>query len=321
MSCVQEARDGRGSFSRGAGKLSITAIILTFDEEVHIERCLTRIAPLVERIIVVDSFSTDRTVAIARELGAEVVQRAFKNQAEQFQWAQSSCVIATEWVLRLDADEYLEPGLIDTLRHCLSALPDDVTGLDLKLKVVFRNRWIRFGGYYSTLLTRLWRSGAGYYEQRWMDERVVLTRGRSIRVKGGDLVDHSLKDIDWWTDKHNRYATRQMVDFINREHSLFAIDHRVDRNAHAQARWKRFLRNRVFAGAPLYLRSLLYFFYRYILRFGFLDGREGLLFHVLHGLWYFLLIDAKVDEARGYISEHGVDAFRDHLRRRHRIAL
>ncbi len=301
------------------GKMSITVIILTFDEEIHIERCITRIASLVERVLVVDSFSTDRTVEIARGLGAEVVQRAFKNQADQFQWALDSRAITSDWVLRLDADEYLESGLIDAIRRCLPTLPADVTGLDFKLKVIFRDRWIRWGGYYSTLLTRMWRPCAGHYEQRWMDERIVLSRGRSLHLTGGDLVDHSLKDIGWWTEKHNRYATRQMVDFINREYHLFPIDDDLERSAHAQARWKRFLRNRVFGLAPLYLRSVMYFFYRYVFRFGFLDGRQGLLFHSLQGYWYFLLIDAKIEEARDYIGTHGVDSFREQLRRAYDI--
>src|SRR5262249_41717311 len=155
--------------------------------------------------------------------------------------------------------EYLEPALIAELREGLDTAAPEVTGIDFKLKVIFRDRWIRFGGYYSTVLTRLWRTGAGRYEQRWMDEKIVLTRGRSEHFARGDLVDHSLKDIGWWTDKHNRYATRQMVDFINREYRLFPIDEAVDRNAHAQARWKRLLRNRVFARAPLYVRSVSYF--------------------------------------------------------------
>ncbi len=303
------------------GKLSITAIILTFDEEIHIERCLTRIAPLVERIVVVDSFSTDRTVEIARAMGVEVAQRAFKHQADQFQWAQDNCDIRTDWVLRLDADEYLEDGLLAELGRRLPGLSLDVTGINFKLTVIFKGRWIRFGGCYATILTRMWRTGAGVYEQRWMDEKVALKRGRSELLGGGDLVDESLKDIGWWTDKHNRYATRQMVDFINREHHLFPIDGRVERNAHAQARWKRFLRNRVFARAPLYLRSVLYFFYRDVLRLGFLDGRQGFVWHFLQGFWFFVLIDAKIDEARGYIREHGVDAFREHLHRHHGITL
>ncbi len=292
------------------GKLSITAIILTFNEEIHIARCLSRIMPLVERVVVVDSFSTDRTVEIAKQLGAEVLQRKFKHQADQFQWALDNCDTSSDWVLRLDADEYLEEGALDELRMRLATLPADVTGLDFKLKVIFREDWIRFGGYYSTILTRMWRAGMGYYEQRWMDEKVLLKSGRSDRVRKGDLIDHNLKDIGWWTAKHNRYSTRQMIDFINREHGLFPANDRVERQSHRQARWKRFLRNGVFARSPLYLRSIMYFFYRYVLRLGFLDGRRGLVFHTLYGFWYFLLIDAKIDEARSFITAHGIQAFK-----------
>lgn len=302
-------------------KPSITVIILTFNESIHIERCIQRIAPLAQRIVVVDSFSTDGTQDIARKLGGEVMERAFKHQADQFQWALDNCKVDTDWILRLDADEYLEDGLIQAIRQEIDTLPPDVTGLNLKLKVVFQGRWIRFGGYYETLLTRMWRTGVGRYEQRWMDERVVLAHGHSIRMHGGDLVDECLKDIGWLIDKHNRYATRQMVDFINREHRLFAIDDRVDRNAHAQARWKRFLRNKIFARSPLYVRSMLYFFYRYFLRLGFLDGRQGFVFHFMQGFWFFVLIDAKIDEGRTFIKQHGVEKFREHLAKVHKIVV
>jgi len=145
-----------------------------------------------------------------------------------------------------------------------------------------------------------------------MDEYAVLTRGESITLEA-DFVDHNLRDIGWWVDKHNRYATRQMVDFINREVHLFPIDEATDLRARAQSQWKRFLRNRVFARAPLYLRSVLYFIYRYVFRLGFLDGRSGFLFHTFQGLWYFLLIDSKIEEARVFIRTHGVDAFHKRL--------
>jgi glycosyltransferase involved in cell wall biosynthesis len=307
--------------TNAAAKLPMTAIILTFNEEIHVGRCISRIAPHVERVIVVDSFSTDRTIEIAKSLGADVMQHPFKHQAEQFQWALDTCRVTSAWVLRLDADEYLEPMLIEAIRQSLPGLEPEISGLDFKLKVVFKGQWIRHGGYYKTILTRAWRTGVGHYEQRWMDEKIVLRSGRSELVQGGDLVDESLKDIGWWTDKHNRYATRQMVDFINREHPLFPIDTTVDRQAHAQARWKRFLRNRVFASAPLYLRSVGYFLLRYVVKLGFLDGRQGFVFHTLQGFWYFMLIDAKIDEARAYIKAHGVDAFRQHLITHHKISL
>ena len=298
---------------------SITAIILTFNEEIHIQRCIASVVPIVQKIIVIDSFSSDGTVELANRLGAEVVQRAFKHQADQFQWALDNCQLATDWVLRLDADEYLEPALANELAVSIPRLTERITGVRLKRKVIFRDRWIRHGGYYPSIFLRLWRTGAARVEQRWMDEYAVLIRGESVDF-AADFVDHNLHDITWWTEKHNRYATRQMVDFINREHGLFRIDE-PGLAPHAQARWKRFLRNRVFAGAPLYLRSVIYFIYRYFFRLGFLDGKQGFLFHTLQGFWYFLLMDAKIEEARLFIREHGAEAFRQHLADHYEISL
>jgi glycosyltransferase involved in cell wall biosynthesis len=301
-------------------KLPITAIILSFNEELHIERCIARIAPLVQRIVVVDSFSTDRTVEIARSLGADVLQHAFKNHAAQFQWGLENAGIGTPWVLKLDSDEYLEAGAQEELRRCLATMPADVTGLAFKLKVIFRDKWIRHGRYYSTVLLRLWRVEAGQMEQRWMDEHIVLSHGRVERVRGGDLVDHNLNDIGWWIDKHNRYATRHMVDFVNREFPLFEEDLRIVATG-AQARRKRFLKNSVYLRAPLFLRCALFYFYRYVIRLGFLDGKEGFLFHFMHGFWMYMLMDAKLDEARSYIRAHGLDAFKARLRDHYGIAL
>ncbi len=298
---------------------SITAIVLAFDEEDHIERCVRRLEGVAERIVVIDSFSRDRTVEIARSLGAEVLQHAWKNYADQFQWGVDNAKVTSDWILRIDCDEYLEPPLIAELAERLTSVPSDVTGIDFRRKVIFKGRFIRWGGYYKTILTRLWRTGSGRIEQRWMDEHIVLEGGRTEWFKRGDLVDENLKDIGWWTDKHNSYATRQMVDFINREYGLFPMDTQVQSGGNAQARWKRFLRNRVFGGAPLYLRSVLYFLQRYFLRLGFLDGKQGFVWHFLQGFWFFVLMDAKIEEARGFIAAHGLEAFKAHLKTRYRI--
>lgn len=298
---------------------SITAIVLAFNEEIHIARCIERLRPVVERIVVIDSFSTDRTVGIARSLGAEVLQNKWKNYAAQFQWGIDNARIETDWTMRIDCDEYLEPGLIESIARRVPALPPGITACDFKLKVIFKGRWIRWGGYYRTVLTRLWRTGAGEIEQRWMDEHIVLKHGERRRLGGGDLVDENLKDLTWWTDKHNSYATRQMIDFISLEQPLFAIDQRVRADSNKTAKWKRFLRNTAYAGAPLYLRAVLYFILRYFFRLGFLDGRQGFVWHFLQGFWFFVLMDAKVDEARRYIREHGLDAFKAHLAARHGV--
>jgi glycosyltransferase involved in cell wall biosynthesis len=303
-----------------AAKPSVTAIILAFNEEIHLRRCIERLWPAVERIVVIDSFSTDRTVEIARELGAEVLQNPWRNYSDQFDWGMRNAAITSDWTMRVDADEYLEPGLIAALIETLPTLPTTVSACDFKLKVIFKGKFIRWGGYYRTILTRLWRTGAGEIERRWMDEHIVLKGGERQRIHGGDLVDENLKDIGWWIDKHNSYATRQMIDFINIDHPLFPTDVRVQQDDNATAKWKRFLRAKVYAGAPLYARAVLYFLQRYFFRLGFLDGRMGFLWHFMQGFWYFMLMDAKVDEARQFIAAHGLEAFKAELGMRYGIS-
>jgi glycosyltransferase involved in cell wall biosynthesis len=296
--------------SDASAKPSITVIILSFNEAVHIGRCIERLLPLVERVVVIDSFSTDRTVEIARSLGAEVFQNPWKNHAAQFAWGLEKTNVTSGWTMRIDCDEYLEKGLQSEIISRLQTLPESVTACDFKLKVIFKGKFIRWGGFYATRLIRLWRTGFGQIEQRWMDERIVISSGERISLGGGNLVDENLKDIGWWTEKHNGYATRHMIDFINREHHLFPIDERVEQGGQNAGRWKRFLRNRLYGGAPLYVRAILYFIQRYFFRLGFLDGKQGFVWHFLQGFWYFVLMDAKIDEARSFIRAHGVEAFR-----------
>lgn len=294
-------------------KLPITLILLSYNEEIHLERCLSRIAPWMSRVVVIDSFSTDATVEIAEKHGAEVIQHKFKNHADQFRFGLQAAAPTTDWVMRIDCDEYFEESAFEALAALLPSLPAEVTGVNVRRKLIFREQWIKHGRYYPVILLRLWRNGAAEMEQRWMDEHMVLTRGRAVLLEGGDLVDHNLAGLDAWTAKHNRYATLAMVDAINREHPLFQEDRRME-SASGAARRNRFLKNSVYGRAPLYLRALMLFLYRYIFRLGFLDGRIGFAFHTLHGFWVFMLIDAKIDEARDVIRLHGLEAFKQSLR-------
>ena len=303
-----------------AARPPITAVILAFNEQVHIGRCIERVKPLVDRIVVVDSFSSDSTVDVAKSLGAEVLQQPFVNHAAQFNWGVEAAAISSGWILRIDADEWLEPKAIAEIQRLLPTIDDEIAALSFRRKVIFQGRWIRWGGVYPTILTRLWRVGMARVEQRWMDEHVAVTGGRTMLVARGDLVDENLKDLADWTAKHNAYTTRQVVDFLSLDFPL-GIDRWPQGELPAGARRRRFLRNSVYARAPIYLRSLLYFLYRYVLRLGFLDGRQGLVFHTLQGFWNLFLIDAKYDEARHFIARHGLDEYRRYLAERHGIAL
>jgi glycosyltransferase involved in cell wall biosynthesis len=303
---------------RDADTPSITALILCYNEELHLERCLVRIRSLARRIVVVDSFSTDRSVEIARAHGAEVLQHPWKNYADQFQWGIDHAKVNTDWVLRLDCDEYFEDAAIQEIVRSLPNLSAQITGISFKRKFIFWERWIRHGRHYPTVLLRLWRHGAGAIEQRWMDEHIVLSHGREVLFEKGDLVDHNLNDIGWWTDKHNGYATRHMIDFLNLKYRLYEEDERllVMRGAN-----RRKLKTNWYARAPRLWRCLAFYVYRYIFRLGFLDGREGLVFHFLHGLWLFVLIDVKIEEAEKMIRTKGIEEFLAFLRLRHKIDL
>lgn len=278
------------------GNVSLTVVVLTRNEELHIRRLMRCLAPLAAQVFIVDSFSTDRTVETARELGAFVVQHAFVNYAKQFQWALDNLPIETDWVMRLDADEVLTDELVAEIARRLPEIPTEVTGCNLNRRHIFLGRWIRHGGRYPLTLLRIWRNGAAYIEQRWMDEHMVLLHGRTVTF-AHDLSDHNLNDLTFFTDKHNKYATREAIDVLNRKYFLFGTDNKLTAEASSfQASVKRWIKEKIYNHLPFWLGPLGYFLFRYILQFGILDGREGLIYHFLQGFWYRFLVGAKVEE-------------------------
>lgn len=224
--------------------------------------------------------------------------------------------------MRLDADEVIEPDLANRLRDELPALPDDVVGVTLKLKVIFHNRWIRHGGRYPLLLLRIWRRGRGRIEDRWMDEHIILSGGRTVTFDGG-FADHNLKDLSFFTDKHNKYATREAIDVINQRRHLFRRDvELVGEEGSRQAAVTRWIKERIYNRIPYQIAASAYFLYRVVFRLGFLDGKEGILYHCLQGFWYRLLVGAKVDELeRALAGIQDPAAIRAEIRRLTGLAL
>ena len=271
----------------------LSVITLAHNEAIHIARAIRSVSGIASQVFVVDAFSTDGTVEIARAAGAHVVQHEFVNYARQFQWALDNLPIETEWVMRLDADEAITPELAAEIERRLPELPDDVTGVVLKLGYVFMGRRIEHGARWLRLL-RITRRGAARIEQRWMDEHMILLRGRSVAFEQR-MFDHNLKDLTFFTDKHNRYATREALDILIRNHRLLDMEAgpSVER-ASTQMVLKRWIKERIYNRAPFWLGPFAYFLYRYFARLGFLDGREGLIYHFLQGFWYRFLVGAKV---------------------------
>jgi glycosyltransferase involved in cell wall biosynthesis len=278
--------------------LSLTVVILTYNEELHIERAIRSVREIAQDIVVVDSQSTDRTVEIALRLGARVLQHPFINQAKQFGWAMTNCDLNSEWIMRLDSDEYIEPDLIENLTTQLPKLPSRVTGINLMRKQIFMGRWIRHGDRYPLLILRIWRKGKARMEDRWMDEHIFVTEGNTITLKGG-FVDHNLNSLAWFVDKHNRYATREAVEIITRR---FRTQSKNTVRSSAQLRWKRFVKEAIYDKLPFSMSATLYFLYRYILRLGFLDGQEGAVYHFLQGYWYRFLVGARILELESALN-------------------
>lgn len=267
----------------------LTVLILTKDEEENLPSTLLSLERLGARLVVVDSSSTDRTCELARAAGAEVAMHPFSTQAEQVNWALDSLQLQTPWVMRLDADERVMPELAEELEAVLPSAPVEVSGFELKRRVHFWGRWIRHGGYYPTWLFRVWRRGTARSEQRWMDEHLVSSSGRIERLRH-DIIDENRKGLSTWIDKHNHYADREVKDLLAAEAEAHAVV--------GQAGRRRWMKLNVYRRAPPFLRAFAYWFFRYFLLLGFLDGLPGLVFHFNQGLWYRLLVDAKLHELK-----------------------
>jgi len=275
-------------------KLDLSVIILTYNEGIHIKRCIKSVYGWVQDIFVVDSYSNDRTLEIAKKYTNHIYQHEFINQATQFNWALENLPIKTEWVMRLDADEYVTDELRDELLEKLEKFPDEIAGLYVKRRVYFMGRWIKHGAYYPIWLLRIWRKGKGYCEQRWMDEHIKITDGK-VAFLENDIVDHNINNLHWWINKHNSYATREAIDLLNYKYQFLKYNEVEPKFLGTQEQRKRWLKIR-YAKLPFFVRPFLYFMYRYFLKLGIIDGKEGLIWHFLQGFWYRFLVDAKIYE-------------------------
>ena len=287
--------------------LDLTVIILTKNEEKNIEKCINSFKGIAKRFVIVDSFSDDETEKICKELNksmkkdgvsVDFYQNKWIDYATQLNWGINSTNINTEWVMRMDADEELLPELVEELKEKLPNVDDDINGIILRRRLIFMGKWIRHGGRYPELLLRIWRNGFGQCEQKIMDEHMILTSGKTITFKN-DLQDNNQKDLNWWIGKHNWYSNREVLD-----HQL-TIKEVINKsmnnsNTSKQASKKRKIKNNGYYKLPLFFRAHLYFIYRYYFKLGFLDGKEGKIFHFLQAYWYRFLVDAKMYECDKY---------------------
>lgn len=278
----------------------ITVIILTKNEEINIERCINSVKPIAKRIVVVDSYSTDRTVDIAVKMGADVYQHEFISHSKQFKWALENTNINTKWIFRIDADEMLLPETAEEIKKVtVEHENDNVNGFVIKRRLYFMGRFIKHGGMYPIKILRLFKYGKAEIEDREMDEHIFLLEGKCLELKN-DLIHLDYKNLNHWILKHNWYSEKEVKEYFK---SLLNKNTENNKPSNIQGKIKRFVKLNVYYKMPLFFRVFVYFCFRYFILLGFLDGKEGLIFHFLQACWYRFLVDSKIYESKN-IGKH-----------------
>jgi glycosyltransferase involved in cell wall biosynthesis len=299
-------------------KLDLSVIILTYNEEIHIRRCLENVNQFASKVYVVDCFSKDKTKELAEEMGAKVFLHSWPgNQAEQFNWALDNLPISTQWILRLDADEYLLPELIDEMQKKIPKLSIDISAISLSLARAFCGKILHHGIVNDVKIIRLFRYGNARYENRLMDEHLSVLSGRTIEFKN-QFVDDNCMTIGQFINKHNGYAAREAALLLDAEYHLTATPMLVQDYGKVVEKTRR--KKARYSQMPLFWRAFGYFIYRYFFKLGLLDGKEGFLWDFMQGWWYRTLVDAKVYEIKKHCG-NDKEKIRNYLSNNYNISL
>jgi len=268
--------------------MSISVLILTLDEEVNLAGCLDSVA-WCDDVVVLDSFSRDRTVDIARERGVRLYQRAFDNYANQRNFGLRALEYRHPWLLMLDADERVPDDLRVEMEAATRAAGDKVALFSMRRRDHLFGRWIPRSSGYPTWFGRLVRVGRAWVQRPINEE--FHADGEVASLQGH--LDHYPfnKGFSAWIEKHDRYSTMEArlraleTGKDERWRGLFAPD--PSRRRRAQKVWLN--------GMPL--RPLVVFAGLYFIKGGVLEGRAGLTFSLLRA-WYEYFIDCKAHELR-----------------------
>jgi glycosyltransferase involved in cell wall biosynthesis len=276
-------------------KAPVSVLVLTRNEEANIAACLDSVG-WADEVFVVDSFSADRTVEIAERLGAKVCAHRFEGYAAQRNWALGHLPLSNDWVLMLDADERVPTPLVAEIVRAVHDPADGHAGFYLKFRHIFLGRWLKHGGLYPIWVLRLFRRQRVRFEERPLNEHAILDGAAGYLKQPFNHDDR--KPLSDWVAKHNFYAELEAREFLQ---ETLAVGYRSSIRARfrgSQAERKRWIKLKVWNRLPLLLRPFLFFFRNYFLKLGFLDGRAGLVYHVLWSFWYPFLVSARILEGR-----------------------
>lgn len=279
--------------------IPVTAIVVTRNEAANIGRTLANLHGFVNEIVVVDSQSDDGTPDLCRPYADQVVNLAYEHGRIIpwiYQWALDNVALRNEWILILEADQRLSDPLKEELQALFSGGEPRAEGFYLRRRQIFRGTELRFGGYGSKYMLKLFRRGRGELDTAEQDTRVYV-RGVTRKLRGALIEENAKEDeILFYLQKHIRYADAfareehrrrsELLPWKTRPRLLGTPDERV--------LWLKQFYYRL----PLYVRPMIYFLYRYVLLLGFLDGKNGFVFHFLQAFWFRLVVDIRLEEIR-----------------------
>lgn len=271
-------------------KNDITAIILTKNEESNIERCIKSIVKWVDRVVLVDSGSADQTVEIARSLGAETYNHVpFENHGKQFNWVLDNVTIESQWIFRIDADEVVTEELArEIVSTCAEHANDDVNALEMRFKIFFLGKFLKHGGAYPFIKINIFKKDKARFNERPLGDNVELSEGIYIQLKN-DCLHYDFKNITAFIQKHVWYADLEVTSYFEKLDS-------IDANISDAAKLRKAVRNGMYYKLPKYFRAKLYYWLRYYVQLGFLDGEQGRIYAYIQAYFYRFVVDAKILE-------------------------
>ncbi len=267
--------------------MGVSVLILTKNEEINIERCLDSLS-WSDDIVVFDSFSDDRTVELAEQLGARVIQRKFDNWSAHQNWGVENIKFKYPWVYYTDADETCDDQLRDELAQ-LSELDQDYSAFQVRRKDYFMGRWLKRSQLYPTWITRAFRPEKIRYER--LVNPVAVVDGETGKLDGHIIHYPFSHGVGHWIDRHNKYSQMEALDLISEVVEKIHFAEFFSRDAAVKRRALKTLAYKM-PGRPVLIFIYLYFF-----RLGLLDGLPGLRYSIMRAMYEYM-IDLKVAELR-----------------------
>ena len=257
---------------------TVTAIIITKNESLHIGRCIDSIKKHVSRIVVVDSGSEDETESIVLRKGCEFYFNKWEGYANQVNWAINKVFSSSDWIVRIDADEVINECNL-TIKEYLAQLGSEVNGLNIRRNIYFGKELVQSGGMYNQKILRIIRSGFGKCDNKTMDEHLISEE--LIIDSPFTFSDISLISFKEFVCKHIDYANLEVIARFEN-----AKDGNKRLKYSKSTIIKKFLKENIFYKLPAKLRPFLFYFYRLFLRGGIFDRTGAFYYHFFQGLMY-----------------------------------